>query len=184
MSEPTFASVDLDLVADGLALTITPDEPITGPLQVRLGGPALRAALGPIMAPAFEDVRIAEAERIAEELHVHRHDHRRGLTQAPDSWFAGMHAAARLACTGSHRGSLHGEAHRAAVARAVLAEPSPPPEAISAAVRRELQAAATRVAALSDRTGARPDGWNEAISEVSLALTEALAELADDAREG
>lgn len=176
MSETPGACVDLDLLHDGLALTITPDEPITGPLQVRVTGQALRTALAPLMASMFEDVRVAEAERIAEELHVHRHDHRLGHTGAPDSWFAGMHAAASMACSGAHPGMVHAEAHRAAAARAMLAEP----RTDVATVRGDLRTLSTQVASLFDRSGSRPHGWNEAVSEVSLLVTEAVARLTGD----
>ncbi|WP_251153764.1 hypothetical protein [Cellulosimicrobium sp. Marseille-Q4280] len=173
MSEPTLAAVDLDLTDDGLVLTITPDEPVAGaPMQVRVGGTALRAALAPVMAAAFDDVRIAEAERLAELMHTSRHDVTNGASDRPDTYFAGMLAASKLACPGGHRGSLHHEAHQAAVARAVLADPGEPD---LVRVHRDLRTLLAQVAALSDRDGARPEGWNEAISEVSLLITETVA---------
>lgn len=181
MSSPNAAAIDLDVVADGLAVTIILDEPLTGALQVRIGGQSLRRALAPTMALAANDVRVAEAERIAELLHARRSDVISGAVARPNTYFAGMVDAALLACAGGHPGAVHGDAHRAAVARAALVDLTQSPDDPDRA-QRHLRAAMAQIAALSDAAGARPEGWNEAISEVSLLLSETLAAM-PDARE-
>lgn len=176
MSSPNAAAIDLDVVADGLAVTIIPDQPITGALQVRIGGQSLRRALAPTMARAANDVRVAEGERIAEMLHERRSDVTSGMVARPDTYFAGMVDAAVLACAGDHAGASHGDARRAAIARAALVDLAPATDAADRA-QRHLTAAMNQIAALADAAGVRPAGWNEAISEMSLLLSETLAAL-------
>ncbi|MFC8921729.1 hypothetical protein [Cellulosimicrobium sp. NPDC057127] len=169
------AAVYVDLVSDALVLTIAPDEPIESMLQVRVAGRTLRQAIAPVMAQAAVDVRVAEAERIAELLHERRFGAQ--AADFPDTFAAGMLAASRLACTGAHPGSTHGEALRSATARAALAGPPVASTAEIDRVRRDLQALAVRVASLADATGTRPPGWNEAVREASTLVAETVAHL-------
>ncbi|GEL47789.1 hypothetical protein CHO01_29050 [Cellulomonas hominis] len=171
--EMSNCSVELTFNADGLDLRIDPDDG-RGPFIATIARTDLLRALSPVTLEVAAAARTAEAERIAEVLHAGRFDVERGLRDVADSFLAGMRTAEQIACTGAHPGSLHAEASRAAAARAALTDFPVAGAADLERLNRSVRTAMAQVAALADRTGKRPSGWNEAISEVSLLLAETV----------